>query len=221
MSCAPGQCGTDVVTRTGMRFCIEEEVSVAWSSPGACQVVGTITKNLMVSESGWTNENWTLDKIVDNADVTKEYTWTTSSITGQATIGSVTVNFPNPTEFDGQSSNIRFTRNILYLVGYLNTEKTFARTNMFTGVSNSGVNNFNFSCGCQLPKHKFNECYPQDCVRNQKYFSGDSSATCEVTCPRARSSYQGCNCQTAPNLIYHPLATTASCQSSCDRTHST
>jgi hypothetical protein len=108
MSCIAGQCGADVVTKAGIRFCIEEEVNVAWSSPGACQAVGAIAKNFMVPESGWTNENWVLDKIVDDADTTKEYTWTTSSITGQATIGSVTVNFTDPTQFDGQSTKIRF-----------------------------------------------------------------------------------------------------------------
>jgi hypothetical protein len=108
MSCVTGQCGTDVVTKTGIRFCIEEEVNVAWSSPGACQAVGVIAKNFMVPESEWTNADWAWDKIVDDADATKEYTWTTSSITGQATIGSVTVNFSDPTEFDGQSTTIRF-----------------------------------------------------------------------------------------------------------------
>jgi hypothetical protein len=108
MSCAAGQCGADVVIRTGIRFCIEEEVNVAWSSPGACQAVGAIAKNFMVPESGWTNENWVLDKIVDDADTTKEYTWTTSSITGQATINSVTVNFTDQTQFDGKSTKIRF-----------------------------------------------------------------------------------------------------------------
>jgi hypothetical protein len=108
MSCAAGQCGTDVVTRSGISFCIEEEVNIAWSSPGACQAVGAIAKNLMIPESGWTNTNWVFEKIVDDADATKEYTWTTNSIAGQATIGDVTVNFPDPTEFDGQSTTIRF-----------------------------------------------------------------------------------------------------------------
>ena len=108
MSCAAGQCGADVVIRTGIRFCIEEEVNVAWSSPGACQAVGAIAKNFIVPESGWTNTNWVLDKIFDDADTAKEYTWTTSSITGQASIGSVTVNFTDPTEFDEQSTTIRF-----------------------------------------------------------------------------------------------------------------
>jgi hypothetical protein len=108
MSCAAGQCGTDVVTRSAIRFCIEHEVSVDWSSPGACQAVGAISKNLMVPESGWTNTNWVFEKIVNEADATKEYTWTTSSIAGQATISDVTVNFSDPTEFDGQSTTIRF-----------------------------------------------------------------------------------------------------------------
>jgi hypothetical protein len=108
MSCAAGQCGADVVIKAGIRFCVEQKVEVAWSSSGACQVDGAITKNLMVSESGWTNTNWIFEKIVDDADPTREYTWTTSSITGQATIRSVTVNFSDPTEFDGQSTTIRF-----------------------------------------------------------------------------------------------------------------
>ena len=108
MSCVAGQCGAHVVTKTGIRFCIEDEVRVSWTSPGACQAVGAITNNLMVSESGWTNTNWIFEKIVDDADPTREYTWTTSSITGQATIGSVTVNFSDPTEFDGLSTTIRF-----------------------------------------------------------------------------------------------------------------
>jgi hypothetical protein len=108
MSCAGGQCGAGVVTRSEIRFCIEHEVSVAWSSPGACQAVGAIAKDFMVPQSEWTNANWAWDKIVDDADPTKQYTWTTGSIAGQATIGSVTVNFPDPTEFDGQSTTIRF-----------------------------------------------------------------------------------------------------------------
>ena len=108
MSCAVGQCGADFVIRSGIRFCIETEVNVAWSSPGSCQAVGAIAKNLMVPESGWSNTNWVFEKIINDADATREYTWTTISITGQATIGSVTVNFPDPTEFDGQSTTIRF-----------------------------------------------------------------------------------------------------------------
>jgi hypothetical protein len=82
MSCAAGQCGANIVTKSGIRFCIEHEVKVDWISPGACQAVGAITKNLMVSQSEWTNTNWAWDKIVDDADATKEYTWTTSSIAG-------------------------------------------------------------------------------------------------------------------------------------------
>jgi hypothetical protein len=173
MSCAAGQCGADVVIRTGIRFCLEEFVKGAWSSPGACQAVGVYAKNFMVHESRWSNTNWFLYKIVDDADVTREYTWTTSSFTGQAKVDSVIVNFTDPTEFDGQSSQIQFRRNVPYGFGYLSSEKTFARVKI-----NSQTPISNFTCGCQLPKHKFNECYPQDCVRNQKYFSGDSSATC-------------------------------------------
>ena len=108
MSCAAGQCGTDVVTRTGIRFCVEQKVNVVWSSSLGCQAVAKIAKTFDITNSQWTNTNWVLEKIVDDATPARQYTFETTSITGKTSIDTVNLFFTNPDEFQDHSGTLRF-----------------------------------------------------------------------------------------------------------------
>jgi hypothetical protein len=108
MSCIAGQCGADVVTKAGIRFCIEDEVNVIWSSSIGCQATAKIAKTFDVTNSQWTNTNWGLEKVVDDADATKEYTWTTTSITGKTRVNDVNLTFTKPDQFGAHSGTLRF-----------------------------------------------------------------------------------------------------------------
>ena len=108
MSCAAGQCGTDVVTRTGIRFCVEQKVNVVWSSSLGCQAAANIAETFDVAHSQWSNTNWVLEKVVDDADATKEYTWTTTSITGKTSVKTVNLTFTKPDQFQSHSGTLRF-----------------------------------------------------------------------------------------------------------------
>ena len=108
MSCIAGQCGANVVNKAGIRFCIEQKVNVVWSSSLRCQATAKIAKTFDVTNSQWTNTNWVLEKVVDAADATKEYTWTTTSITAQTSVDTVNLTFPNPDQFHDYSGTLRF-----------------------------------------------------------------------------------------------------------------
>jgi hypothetical protein len=95
MSCIAGQCGADIVTKAGIRFCIEKKVNIVWSSTLGCQAVAKIAKTFDVTNSQWTNTNWVLEKVVDDADPTKEYTWTTTNISGKISVDTVNLTFTN------------------------------------------------------------------------------------------------------------------------------
>jgi hypothetical protein len=108
MSCIAGQCGGDVVTKAGIRFCIEQKVNIVWSSTLGCQAVAKIAKTFDVTNSQWTNTNWVLEKVVDDADATKEYTWTTTNISGKISVDTVNLTFTNTYEFKDHSGTLRF-----------------------------------------------------------------------------------------------------------------
>jgi hypothetical protein len=108
MSCAAGQCGTDVVTKTGIRFCIDQKVNVVWSSTIGCQATAKIAQTFDVMNSQWTNSNWVLEKVVDDADLTQQFTWKTTSFTGASSIDTLNLTFTIPDQFKDHSGTLRF-----------------------------------------------------------------------------------------------------------------
>jgi hypothetical protein len=108
MSCAAGQCGTDVVTKAGIRFCIEHKVNVIWSTSLGCQATAKIAKTFDVTNSQWTNTNWVLEKVVDDDDPTQQFTWKTTSFTGASSIDTLNLTFTNLDQFKDHSGTLRF-----------------------------------------------------------------------------------------------------------------
>jgi hypothetical protein len=108
MSCAAGQCGADVVTKAGIKFCIEQKVNVVWSSALVCQATAKIAKPFDVTDSQWTNTNWVLEKVVDDANPTQQYTWKTTSFTGASSIDTLHLTFTNVDQFKDHSGTLRF-----------------------------------------------------------------------------------------------------------------
>jgi hypothetical protein len=108
MSCAAGQCGADFVIRSGIRFCIEQKVNIVWSSSLACQATAKIAKPFDVTNSQWTNTNWVLENIVDDAYPTQQYTWKTTSFTGASSIDTINLTFKNVDQFKDHSGTLRF-----------------------------------------------------------------------------------------------------------------
>ena len=84
-----------------------------------------------------------------------------------------------------------------------NTNNSMTKAKM-SDYANCTTNNWSQAgcVTCAVNTYRFDFwCYPTVCTLSDTYFEECYKSRCKTTCPNARTAFQSCHCQTAPNIF--------------------